>query len=131
MNDFQIPTLEDVVSTWRPRLQKRIGGRKLLWGLTVYHDFSWQPVIGHPRTAFPNGKDLAWQIRRDCRDGMTPVLLLTTRDDVEEGVLETSDASYIFVVRIIDYLRSAYAGAAANYLAGGIGAGALTAIRQA
>ena len=80
---------------------------------------------------FLNGKDLAERIREDCPDAMTPFLLLTTRDDVEEGHLHTDDATYVFVIHIDRYLAKAAAGAAVNYLAGGLGVGGLAAMRRA
>lgn len=131
MNDLHLPTLAGVRDTWKPRLRKRTGGRTLLLGLDVYYDFRWRAVMSHGRTAFRYGKDLARRIRRDCPDGMTPILLLTTKDDVEEGVLETSDSNNIFVVRILEYLEKADAGAAGNYFGRNIQANTLTAMGRA
>ena len=80
---------------------------------------------------FTNGKDLAGRIRDDCPEGMTPALLLTTQDDVEEGHLRTDDSTYLFVIHIGRYLEKAAAGAAVNYLAGELGVGGLAAMRRA
>lgn len=123
--------LDRVLSTWRPKLRSRTGARKLLAGLDVYYDFSWREVIGHGKTTFPNGKDLAERIRDDCPQGMTPGLLLTTRDDVEEGHLRTNDATYVFVIHIDRHLKQAAAGAAVNYLAGELGVGGIAAMHRA
>ena len=131
MSESNPRTLESVLSTWRPPLRRRIGARKLLARLDVYYDFRWSEVIGHGRTAFTNGKDLAERIRDDCPEGMTPALLLTTREDVEEGHLRTNDATYVFVIHIGRYLEKAAAGVAVNYLGGELGVGGLAAMRRA
>lgn len=124
-------TLDNVLSSWQPQLSRGTGARKLLAGLEVYFDFAWKEVIGHGKMAFTNGKDLAERIRDDCPEGMTPVLLLTTRCDVEEGHLRTSDGTYLFVIHIGRYLENAAAGAAVNYLAGEISVAGLAAMRRA
>ena len=62
---------------------------------------------------------------------MTPALLLTTRDDVEEGHLRTNDKTYLFVINIGKYLEKATTGAAVNYLAREIGVSGLVAMRRA
>ena len=131
MSESAPRTLDSVLSTWRPQLSKRTGARKLLAGLAVYYDFRWRVVIGHGKTTFTNGKDLAGRIRDDCPEGMTPALLLTTQDDVEEGHLRTDDSTYLFVIHIGRYLEKAAAGAAVNYLAGELGVGGLAAMRRA
>lgn len=131
MSESAPKTLDSVLSTWRPQLSRRTGAKKLLAGLDVYHDFPWNSVIGHGKTTFTNGMDLAQRIRDDCPEGMTPALLLTTRDDVEEGHLPTDDATRVFVINIDRYLEKAAAGAAVNYLAGGVGVSGLAAMRLA
>ena len=131
MSESAPRTLDSVLSTWRPQLSKRTGARKLLAGLAVYYDFRWRVVIGHGKTTFTNGKDLAGRIRDDCPEGMTPALLLTTQDDVEEGHLRTDDSTYLFVIHIGRYLEKAAAAAAVNYLAGEVGVGGLAAMRRA
>ena len=97
MSDSAAKSLESVLSTWRPRLEER-PVRKLLEGLTLYHDFPWQEEIKHGKTVFKNCKDLAKQITKGCPGGMTPALLLTTRDDVDEGHHRTDDSTYLVVV---------------------------------
>lgn len=131
MNETSTPTLNSVLTTWRPPLSRRTGARKLLAGLDVYYDFPWREVIGHGKTTFTYGKDLAERITEDCPEGMTPALLLTTRDDADEGHLRTSDGTYLFVIHIGRYLEKAGAGAAVNYLAGELGVGGLAAMRRA
>ena len=56
MSDNQHRTLEGVLSTWRPQLERRTGARKLLAGLDVYFDFAWRDVIGHGKMTFVNGR---------------------------------------------------------------------------
>lgn len=131
MSDNRHRTLEGVLSTWRPQLERRTGARKLLAGLDVYYDFSWRDVIGHGKTTFPNGKDLADRIKDACPKGMTAALLLTTRDDAEDGHLRTMDETFLFVIHIGKYLEKATAGAALNYLAGELGVSDLVAMRRA
>ena len=131
MSESAPTTLDSVLRTWQPQLSRRTGARKLLAGLDVYHDFPWNCVIGHGKTTFTNGMDLAERIRDDCPEGMTPALLLTTRDDVEEGYLPTDDATHVFVIHIGRYLEKAAAGAAVNYLAGELGVSDLAAMRLA
>ena len=130
MSEHEPPTLDSILDTWEPRLRWRRGARKLLAGLEVYHDFSWRQVIGHPKTMFRNGKDLAERIRDDCPEGKTPLLLLTTRDDVEKGHLRTDDANYVFVINIHKYRAEARRGAALNYLLGSFGAGSIDTMRR-
>jgi len=84
--------------------------------LDIYHDFEWRTVLGHDRAVFPNGQSLAGLVARECPEGKQATLLLTTRDDVEPGILETDDR-YIVVVPIHDYLRQAGGDAASTYYA--------------
>ena len=131
MSETAPRTLDSILSTWQPQLSRGAGASKLLAGLDVYYDFAWRVVIGHGKMTFTNGKDLAERIKDDCPEGMTPALLLTTRDDVEEGQLRTTDGTYLFVIHIGRYLAKAAAGAAVNYLAGELGVGGLAAMRRA
>ena len=78
MSEYEPQTLESILDTWSPQLRWRRGARKRLAGLDVYYDFRWREVVGHPRTMFRNGEDLADRIRDDCPEGKNPVLLLTT-----------------------------------------------------
>ena len=123
-------TLQGILQEWHPPLRKRTGSPMRLAGLDVYYDFDWMDVIGHDRAAFRNGQDLAERVRDGCPDGETPCLLLTTKDDVEDELLYTNDANYVFVMRIHRYLSEARAGAAANYLVGKFGVGSIITARQ-
>ena len=130
MSEHEPPTLDSILDAWEPQMMWRRGARKLLAGLDVYHDFPWRKVIGHEKTMFRNGKDLAERVRDGCPDGMTPRLLLTTQDDVEDGRLYTNDANYVFVIRIHKYLAEARGGAAANYLVSIFGVGSIDTTRR-
>lgn len=130
MSEYEPPTLKSILSTWEPQLRWRRGARKRLAALDVYYDFRWKEVVGHERTMFRNGEDLADRIREDCPKGKNPVLLLTTREDIEKGHLHTNDANYVFVTNIHEIRAEARGGAALNYLVGGLGAGSLDTMRR-
>ena len=130
MNADEPRTLASIRREWDPPLSKRVGGPRMLAGLDVYFDFTWQSVIKHPRTTFPNGKDLAEEVREACPDGKTPCLLLTMREDVDEGQLHTDDAHYVFVIHIRKYLEKAAAGPAMAYIANELGLGGAAAMRR-
>ena len=130
MNEPDPPTLDSILDTWQPQLSWRRGAQTLLAGLDLYYDFPWRDVVGHEKAMFRHGKDLAARVIDGCPDGMVPRLLLTTRDDVEDGRLYTPDANYVFVIRIRKYLAEARGGAAANYLVGVFGVGSIDTIRR-
>ena len=130
MKEQELPTLDSIRNTWKPQLSWRRGAQTLFAGLDVYYDFPWSDVIGHTKAMFRNGKDLAARVKDGCPDGMTPRLLLTTRDDVEDGRLYTNDANYVFVIRIRKYLAEARGGAAANYLVGVFGVSSIDTMRR-
>jgi hypothetical protein len=88
----------------------------------VFYDFRWRDYFTDNRTQFRNGKRLAEQVIKDCPDDLRPALLLTERDDVEEGALST-ERYYVMVVNFPQYLESAEADAAAAYLAQRLGTG--------
>ncbi|HEX8083619.1 MAG TPA: Shedu anti-phage system protein SduA domain-containing protein [Solirubrobacteraceae bacterium] len=67
--------------------------------------------------------NLADQILDDCPEDKRPALLLTDRDDVDEGA-RTTDRSYVVVVNLPRYIANAdRANAAAAYLAKRLGRG--------
>ena len=100
-------------------------------GLDVHYDFDWRMVIGHGRTAFPNGKNLANEVRSGCPAVRTPCLLLTIQDDMDEGPIPTDDANNVVVIRIQKYLARASASPALSYLAGQSGLNVVAAARRA
>jgi hypothetical protein len=65
---------------------------------------------------------LAARVMEDCPSGKTPALLLTVRDDVDEGA-RVMGSYYVLVVNLPRYLESADADAAVSYLAGRLGPG--------
>ena len=96
-------------------LSRMIGGDRLAY-INVYHDFDWEQVFGHNRATFPNGKCLAQRVRKECPEGKTPVLILTTRDEITVMFNET-DTSYVVVVNINNYLANPIFDPSANYFA--------------
>ena len=130
MSEYEPRTFDSILDTWEPRLKRRRGARKLMAGLDVYHDFPWSKVIGHKKTMFRNGKDLAERVREGCPDGKTPRLLLTEKDEVEDGLLYTNDSNYVVAIRIHKYLVATRGGAAANYLVGIFGVGSIHTMRR-
>lgn len=130
MNEQDPPTLDSILDTWEPRLSWRRVAQTLLAGLDVYYDFPWCDVVGHGKAMFRNGKGLAARVKDGCPDGMNPRLLLTTRDDVEDGRLYTNDENYVFVIRIHKYLAEARGGAAVNYLVGVFGVGSIDTLHR-
>ena len=130
MPDTKTETLQDILEEWRPRLRKRIGSPTRLMGLRVCYDFNWKAVFDHNRATFRHGQDLAKTVRNGCPPGKIPWLLLTTKDDMEDGPLYTHDDNYVFVMRIHKYLAEARAGAAANYLLTRFGVGNMVTARQ-
>ena len=101
---------------WNPPLRRKVGGRKLLAGLDVYHDFDWKQVFRHGRGAFPGGRSLALATRQDCPVGKTPCLLLTTKDHVAPETRQT-DTHYVVIVPIKRYLVQSSADPATTFFA--------------
>ena len=123
-------TLQDILEEWHPRLRTRTGSPTRLMGLRVCYDFNWRAVFGHNRAAFRHGQDLAKTVWSGCPAERTPCLLLTTKDDMEDGPLYTNDDHYLFVMRIHRYLAEARAGVAANYLLTKFGVSNMVTARQ-
>ena len=107
---------------WERPLRFRRGAPRLLRGIAVFYDFRWRDYFTDNRTQFRNGKRLAEQVIKDCPDDLTPALLLTEGDDVDEGARST-ERYYVMVVNFPRYLESAEADAAAAYLAQRLGTG--------
>jgi hypothetical protein len=113
------PKLRDEID-WDRKLYLRRGGRVRLAGLPVYYDFKWLDLMTDRRMQFRNGQCLAERVRKDCPKGRIPALLLTDRDDVEEGGLITA-SFYVVVLNLPRYLEQAEANAAVSYLAKTLG----------
>lgn len=123
-------TLENILDEWHPRLRMRTGSPTRLMGLRLFYDFNWRAVFRHNRATFRHGQDLAKTVMNGCPAGRIPCLLLTTKDDMEDGPLYTNDDNYVFVMRIHRYLAEARAGAAANYLLTKFGVSNMVTARQ-
>lgn len=107
---------------WKPPLRFKRGAPQRLRGIAVFYDFRWSDYFSDNRVQFQNGKRLAAHVIDDCPSGLRPALLLTERDDVEEGAVST-ERYYVMVVNFPRYLESAEADAAAAYLAQRLGSG--------
>jgi hypothetical protein len=107
---------------WDRPLKHRRGATERLCGIDVFHDFEWLDVFPDERTQFRNGQRLAKHVRDDCPPGKTPALLLTLRDEPEEGG-RVAGPHYVLVVNLRNYLARADADAAAAYLANRLGPG--------
>jgi hypothetical protein len=113
---------------WDRPLQHRKGAATRLAGIDVYHEFDWLGLFPDERAQFRNGQCLAHRIFADCPEGRTPALLLTDRDDIEEGARLTS-SHYVVVLNLPRYLKLAEADAAVSYLARALGTG-ITRLRE-
>jgi hypothetical protein len=107
---------------WDATLHYRRGAPQRLRGIDVFYDFPWKRHFGDRRVQFRNGQCLADQVIEDCPAKKGPALLLTDRDDVEEGAHETDD-TYVTVVNLPRYLATADGNAAAAYLVQRLGRG--------
>ena len=131
MNREEYRTLEDIKERWQLPLRERTGAPLLLGGIGVYFDFEWRQVIGHNRTAFRRGKSLAQEVKDGCPAGKKPCLLLTVRNDVDEGPLLTEDEHYIVVTQIRRYQKYKPTKRAVGYFADDSGLNAVIAARRA
>jgi hypothetical protein len=118
-----------VVAWWSEPLSTFRAGDRLA-GLRVYYDFSWSTIFGHTMRQFPHGQSLASLVKRDCPKHLTPVLLLTKRDQIDEPWVETDDGKLVVVVPVKDYLAHSEPDPAATYYAKRYGPG-LTAAKDA
>ncbi len=100
---------------WTSELKKRSGATNLE-GLPVYFDFQWRVVFKHGRTTLKNGKSLASAVKRDCPSNLHPAILLTTRDDHDEGPIVTS-SHFVVVVHVQSFLDQGSPDAVATYFA--------------
>ena len=101
---------------WNLPLRRKAGGRMLLAGLDIYHDFDWKQVFSHGRGAFRGGCSLALATRKDCPPGKIPCLLLTIRDDMAPETKET-DTHYVVIVPINRYLGQSSGDRATTFFA--------------
>jgi hypothetical protein len=101
---------------WPLPLQHRKGAPFNLEGIDVFYDFEWSEYFSDERMQFRNGKCLAGQAFEDCPEGKTAALLLTSRENEEEGSFE-STSLFVLVINFPRYLRLASADAAVSYLA--------------
>lgn len=105
----------DLDLEWDRPLHHRKGAEERLCGIDVFYEFRWRDVFRDERTQFRNGKSLATFVKDRCPPGKTPALLLTLRDNVQQGLRHTERFA-VFVVNLTEY-RSAESDAAVSYLA--------------
>jgi hypothetical protein len=105
---------------WDRKLHFKRGGSVRLAGIRVYYEFKWRDLMADGRAQFRNGQCLAERVRADCPAGKEPALLLTDRDDVDEGAIVTA-SFYVVVLNLPRYLAQAEANAAVSYLAKTLG----------
>jgi hypothetical protein len=106
---------------WPSHLKHRPGAATRLDGIDVYYDFDWKTYFPDGRAQFRNGQCLAQNIRDKCPAGKTPALLLTDRDEADQGYEETPD-HLVFVLNLPRYLAT-YADPSLAYLAHLLGDG--------
>jgi hypothetical protein len=112
--------LEDLA--WDVPLHHRTGAPRLLAGIDVYHEFPWLDEFRTQRTYFKNGKCLADFVTESAQAaGKTPALLLTTHDQIRDGLRQTDDL-FVYVLNITRY-RAAAAHPFLSYLARQLGEG--------
>ena len=100
---------------WDKPLKRKHSSTRLS-GLDVWYDFGWKTVFGHNVAAFPHGQSLTSAIRRRCPTGKTPCLLLTQKDDADQGTTQT-DSHYVHVIRVNEYLAKSSSDPAMAYFA--------------
>jgi hypothetical protein len=101
---------------WDGPLQKRRGASERLCGITVFHDFRWRDVFPDQRTQFVRGQQLARTVIDQCPTGLTPGLVLTRREDVDQCFHTTDDGFFLFVLNIDEWVTTRE-NAALSYLA--------------
>lgn len=108
---------------WDKPLGYRRGARQRLRRIDVFYDLNWRKHFPDRRMQFRGGQSLADQVIEDCPEGKRPALLLTDRDDIEEGARVTPD-SYVVVINLPHYTACADdANAATAYMARRLGRG--------
>ena len=101
---------------WPLTLYQRPRAGPLLAGIDVFHDFVWRELFNHNLGAFQHGKSLASRIRSDAPTGKRPTLLLTDcPGKLAHNVV--TDARYVAIVPIREYLASSGADPASSYYA--------------
>jgi hypothetical protein len=83
-------------------LRFKHGAPARLLGIDLYHDFRWLDYFTDHRAQFPNGLHLARFMVRNCPSTLTPALLLTNRDDIDEGPSVVSD-HLVWIVNLPKY----------------------------
>ncbi|HUY09840.1 MAG TPA: Shedu anti-phage system protein SduA domain-containing protein [Candidatus Dormibacteraeota bacterium] len=111
----------DLDLPWDRPVNYRPGSTTRLWGIALFYDFEWGSCFRDQRAQFRHGQCLAKFVLDACPKDKTPVLLLTDRGDIDEGIRET-ESQYVFVVNLPRY-REATADAALSYLARRVGPG--------
>ena len=101
---------------WPLSLHHRKGAPSNLEGIDVFYDFDWNEYFSDGRMQFRNGKCLARQALEDCPEGKVAALLLSEREDMDEGSFQ-SDSMFVLAVNFPRYLELADADAAVSYLA--------------
>src|SRR3954471_4092908 len=91
---------------WARQLRFRRGAHQRLRRIDVYYDLKWSTYFPDRRVQFRGGQALADQVMEDCPEGKRPALLLTDRDDVEEGARITR-RSYVVVINLPNYTACA------------------------
>jgi hypothetical protein len=108
---------------WKVPLRYRRGAEHRLRGIDVYYDFDWLDQFPDQRAQFRGGQCLADQAIEECPEGKRAALLLTDRDDEDEGAVVT-DRAYVLVVNLPRYAESAHhANSATSYWARRLGPG--------
>lgn len=106
---------------WQKPLKHRRGAATRLSGIDVYYDFNWEDYFSDGRVQFRNGQCLAENIRARCPADKTPALLLTDREDADQGYIDTP-GHLVFVLNLPRYLET-YADPSLAYLAHLLGDG--------
>lgn len=100
---------------WDTPLKRKVGKARLS-NIDVWYDFDWVTLFYHDRATFPYGQSLTTAIREHGPPDKIPCLLLTEKDDAQEGVLDT-DTHYVCVIRVKEYLLKASSDPAMAYFA--------------
>jgi hypothetical protein len=109
---------------WDVPVSYRRGSPARLAGIDLYYDFPWLDHFNDARAQFKHGLCLARLVQRSCPSGLTPALLLTASDSVEERIIQT-DSHFVLVVDLPRYRSQATGNAAESYYADRLGIQAL------
>jgi hypothetical protein len=105
---------------WDVPIEYRRGSPARLAGIDLYYDFRWFDHFNDARAQFKHGLCLARLVKRSCPTGLTPALLLTAGDTVEERIIQT-DSHFVLVVDLPRYRSQATGNAAESYYADRLG----------